>query len=127
MIRHFGLRFIWYSAAGMCLLPAAAPSQNVSGLSVSRIAAVSQPLFVTAPSGDFNRIFIATRTGQISIFNLATGTLNSTAFLNIQSRISTTGEQGLLGMSFDPNFANNGKFYLNFLVPGGSLNNGKTR
>ena len=36
------------------------------------------------------------------------------------------GEQGLLGMAFDPNYATNGKFYLNFTVPGGAFGNGVT-
>src|SRR6185369_8533572 len=40
---------------------------------------------------------------------------------------STFGEQGLLGMAFDPNYSSNGKFYLYFTVPGGSFNNGVTR
>jgi glucose/arabinose dehydrogenase len=59
--------------------------------------------------------------------NLATGKLNATPFLNIHSRLtSTSGEQGLLGMAFDPNYTTNGKFYLNFTVPGGTWGNGVT-
>ncbi len=63
--------------------------------------------------------------GQIRILNLATGTLNSTPFLTLNG-LATTGEQGLLGMAFDPNYATNGKFYLNFTVPGGAFGNGVT-
>jgi Glucose / Sorbosone dehydrogenase/FG-GAP-like repeat len=37
-----------------------------------------------------------------------------------------SGEQGLLGMAFDPNYATNGKFYLDFVVPGGAFGNGVT-
>ena len=40
--------------------------------------------------------------------------------------LATGGEQGLLGMAFDPNYAANGKFYLNFTVPGGAFGNGVT-
>jgi glucose/arabinose dehydrogenase len=103
-------------------------AQTVSGLSATRVASgLSDPLFVTAPPGDFHRLFIVSRTGKISVMDLATKIVSATAFLNIQARISTVGEQGLLGMAFDPNFATNGKFYLNFLVPGGALNHGMTR
>jgi glucose/arabinose dehydrogenase len=102
-------------------------AQTVSGLSAIRVASgLSQPLFVTAPPGDYNRLFIVQKTGQVSILNLATGTLNATPFLDISARISTDSEQGLLGLAFDPNYATNGKFYLNFVVPGGFWGNGTT-
>jgi glucose/arabinose dehydrogenase len=53
--------------------------------------------------------------------------VNATPFLDIHARLTATnGEQGLLGMAFDPNYATNGKFYLNFTVPGGAFNNGTT-
>lgn len=103
------------------------PAQAVPGLTVTRVASgLNQPLFVTAPPGDYTRLFIVQKTGQVRILNLATGTLNTTAFLDISSRISTASEQGLLGLAFDPNYTSNGKFYLNFVVPGGTWGNGTT-
>ena len=91
---------------------------------------LTQPLFALSPPGDYNRLFIVCQTGQVYILNLATGALNNTPFLDISSRLTSTfGEQGLLGMAFDPNYSSNGKFYLNFTVPGGSFTppNGVTR
>ncbi|MFL6516303.1 MAG: PQQ-dependent sugar dehydrogenase [Chthoniobacterales bacterium] len=115
-------------AAASVLLALDLHGQNVTGLSAVRVATgITDPLFVTAPPGDFSRVFIVSRIGKISTMDLATKVVNPTAFLNIQSRISAVGEEGLLGMAFDPNFATNGKFYLNFLVPGGSQNHGTTR
>jgi hypothetical protein len=87
---------------------------------------LTQPLFVVSPAGDYNRLFIVCQTGQIYIFNLGTGLLNPTPFLDISARLTSTfGEQGLLGLAFDPNYSTpghpgNGKFYLNFTVPGGT-------
>src|SRR4051812_45792911 len=127
MIGNPERRIVYLLAAAILWLPLISPAQSVTGLSAVRVAQISQPLFVTAPGGDFDRLFIVSKTGQISILNLSTNKLNTTLFLNIQSRISTVDEQGLLGMAFDPNFATNGKFYLNFLVTGGAYNNGKTR
>jgi glucose/arabinose dehydrogenase len=102
-------------------------AQSVPGLSAVRVASgLSQPLFVTTPPGDYNRLFIVQKTGQVRILNLATGALNSTPFLDISARISTDSEQGLLGLAFDPNYSTNGKFYLNFVVPGGVYGNGTT-
>lgn len=103
-------------------------AQTISGLAAVRVASgLTQPLFVTAPPGDFSRIFIVRQTGQVSILNLSTGALNAMPFLDIHSSLTATnGEQGLLGLAFDPNYASNGKFYLDFTVPGGAFNNGTT-
>jgi glucose/arabinose dehydrogenase len=114
----------------VCLLVACfdVHAQAVQGLDAIRVASgLTQPLFVAAPPGDFNRIFIVQQNGQIRILNLVTGTLNATPFLDISARLTATnGEQGLLGLAFDPNYATNGKFYLNFTVPGGAFGNGTT-
>jgi glucose/arabinose dehydrogenase len=101
-------------------------AQMVPGLDAIRLASgLTEPLFVTAPPGDSGRLFIVQKNGQIRILNLATGTLNPTPFLSLTG-LATGGEQGLLGMAFDPNYATNGKFYLNFTVPGGAFGNGVT-
>src|SRR5438270_1563694 len=98
--------------------------QAVPGLDAIRVASgLNQPLFVIAPPGDFNRIFIVQQNGQIRILNLVTGTLNATSFLTI-SNLQTGGEQGLLGLAFDPNYATNGKFYVKCTAPGGAFNAG---
>lgn len=102
-------------------------AQTVPALDAVRVASgLSQPLFATAPPGDYNRLFIVQKAGQIRILNLGAGTLNSAPFLDLSASISTTSEQGLLGLAFDPNYASNGKFYLNFVVPGGTWGNGTT-
>src|SRR4029453_411346 len=101
-------------------------AQMVAGLDAIRVASgLTQPLFVTAPPGDSGRLFIVQKNGQIRILNLATGTLTPTPFLTLTG-LAAGGEQGLLGMAFDPNYAANGKFYLNFTVPGGAFGNGVT-
>jgi glucose/arabinose dehydrogenase len=87
---------------------------------------LTSPLFVASPPGDYNRLFIVCQTGQVYIVNLGTGVLNTIPFLDISSRLTSTfGEQGLLGLAFDPNYSTpghpgNGKFYLNFTIPGGT-------
>src|SRR6266404_3791315 len=101
--------------------------QAVQGLDAVRVASgLSSPLFVTAPPGDFDRLFIVQQGGQIRILNLNTGSLNATPFLTV-SNILTGGEQGLLGLAFDPDYATNGKFYVNCVAPGGAFNAGITQ
>lgn len=66
-------------------------------------------VFLTAPAND-PRQFIVTRAGRIRI--VQNGALLAEPFLDISSRVSAAGEGGLLSMAFDPNYANNGTFYV---------------
>ncbi|HEX8312450.1 MAG TPA: PQQ-dependent sugar dehydrogenase, partial [Chthoniobacteraceae bacterium] len=72
----------------------------------------SQPLFVGAPAGD-NRLFVVEKGGSIKI--VENGIVQPTPFLNLSSQVNTSGEQGLLGLAFDPNYATNGRFYVNYI------------
>ncbi|MCT8340014.1 PQQ-dependent sugar dehydrogenase [Flavobacteriaceae bacterium TK19130] len=71
-------------------------------------------------AGD-DRLFIVEQGGRIKILN-ADGTTNSTPFLDISTQVSNGGEQGLLGLAFHPDYANNGFFYVNY-----TKTNGDTR
>ena len=78
--------------------------QVVSGLNL--------PVTVENAGDGSGRIFIVQQTGQIRI--LSGGTLLPTPFLNISALVSCCGEQGLLGLAFHPDYANNGFFYVNY-------------
>jgi glucose/arabinose dehydrogenase len=71
------------------------------------------PIFLTAPPGDNNRLFILERGGAIRVFDRQTNTLLPTPYASIPAT-AASGEQGLLGLAFDPDFANNGRFYVNY-------------
>lgn len=82
---------------------------------------LSAPMFTTFAPGDPTRLFIAERgspsnssnaTANIRILNLTTGLLESTPFLSIGG-VNNIGEGGILGMAFHPDYATNGKFYVN--------------
>ena len=93
-------------------------------LDAIRVASgLSSPIFVTAPPGDVNRLFIVQQGGQVRILNLNTGVINATPFLTV-SNLQSGGEQGLLGLAFDPDYATNGKFYVKCTAPGGAFNSG---
>jgi glucose/arabinose dehydrogenase len=71
----------------------------------------SQPLLVTHAGDD--RLFVVEQTGRIRI--VLNGSILSTPFLNVSSLITTSGsEQGLLGLAFHPNYAQNGWFFINY-------------
>jgi len=64
-----------------------------------------------ANAGD-DRLFIVEQDGYIRILN-TDGT--SSLFLDIDSKVKSSGsEQGLLGLAFDPNYAVNKYFYVNY-------------
>ncbi len=99
-----------------------------TSLDTVRVASgLTLPLHVTAPEGDFSRLFIveqrssggvATR-ADIRILNLPGNTLNATPYLSI-SPVATGNEQGLLGMAFHPDFLNNGYFFVHYSSSGGA-------
>lgn len=77
---------------------------------------LARPVFVTHAPGDFDRIFIVEQrsgsTGRVRIYDLNTNSLLGTPFLS--QSVSTGSEQGLLGLAFHPDYATNGKFYINY-------------
>ncbi|HRH71396.1 MAG TPA: PQQ-dependent sugar dehydrogenase [Flavobacteriales bacterium] len=76
-----------------------------------------------AHCGD-DRLFVNEQSGKIRIVS-PSGTVSPTPFLNITDRVNDSGgEQGLLGLAFDPDYAENGEFYV-FYTAG--TNNGTNR
>ncbi len=83
-------------------------------LSLQQVSSgLSLPVFATHAPGDPDRLFVVQQTGAIRILDLNTNTLNPTPFVTV-SGLSGGGEQGLLGLAFDPNYQANGRFYLNY-------------
>jgi len=59
------------------------------------------------------RLFVAEKGGRIKILNRNTPALQAT-FLDISALVSAGGEQGLLGLAFDPQYATNRRFYVSY-------------
>lgn len=76
------------------------------------VTGLTQPLLATNAGDGSGRIFIVQKTGEILI--LKGTTLNSTPFLDVSGLITNPagGEQGLLGLAFDPNYSTNGNFFI---------------
>src|SRR5262245_35510072 len=115
------------NTAGPDLIPGYDPNgpNGLSGaIMATRVATFfTQPVFVGAPPGDTSRLFVVERTGAIKIIDLTSGQVLATPFLDVSSDVGPPdGERGLLGLAFDPNFANNGFFYVNL----SNQNNGDT-
>lgn len=101
-----GLLVVGYAAIGFTQPALAQLQTNLVATGLDR------PLFATAPLGD-SRLFIVEQGGLIKV--LQNGTVLPTPFLDLSGSVNTAGERGLLGMAFDPNFASNRRFYVNYI------------
>ncbi|MFK7804053.1 MAG: PQQ-dependent sugar dehydrogenase [Anaerolineae bacterium] len=88
----------------------AAPS--VSGRFFYKGLASPLDMDFTQVAGD-DRIFVTEKGGSIRI----TGVNYETPFLDISEKVHSQGEKGMLGMTFDPDFANNNYFYVFYNGP----------
>ncbi|MCS6774540.1 MAG: PQQ-dependent sugar dehydrogenase [Thermoflexales bacterium] len=78
-------------------------------------AGLDKPVFITH-AGD-ERLFIVEQRGTIRIWH--DGSLLPTFFLDIQSIVKCCGEEGLLGLAFEPDYATTGRFYVYHTNPSG--------
>ena len=93
------------------LLTAATPAS--AALPVTLVeGGFSQPLFVTH-AGD-SRLFVVEKGGLIKIVGGGT-------FLDISAKVSVQNERGLLGLAFHPNYAANGRFYVDYTRTDGDV------
>jgi glucose/arabinose dehydrogenase len=108
------------SVVAMSAAPAPAPSTAVdpsaplaARLKLTRVATgLVGPLFVTSPADGTHRLFIVEKPGRIRV--VVGGRLLAAPFLSLVGTVSTGGEQGLLGLAFDPAFRTNHRFYVDF-------------
>jgi glucose/arabinose dehydrogenase len=108
----------------LSLLSLSAAAQNTPPLDTVRVASgLTLPLYVCSPPGDATRLFIVEQrsgsVGRIKVLDLSSGIVSGTIYLSI-SPVATGSEQGLLGLAFHPDFANNGFFYVDYTNAAGT-------
>jgi glucose/arabinose dehydrogenase len=69
------------------------------------------PVDVTSAPGDPTTLYVVEQAGVIKI--VKNGSVTGT-FLDIRSRIKSGGEQGLLSVAFNPQYATNHRFYVDY-------------
>jgi hypothetical protein len=81
-------------------------------------------MFGTHAPGDANRLFLGRISyGTVEILDLTTRTLLPQPFLSVTDLPAALfSEQGLLGLTFDPDYATNGYFYVNYTGADNSIN-----
>jgi glucose/arabinose dehydrogenase len=76
------------------------------------------PLLVTFAPGDATRLFVVEQAGTIRI--IENGNVVEEPFLDLTASVERDGnEQGLLGLAFHPDYANNGRFFVNYTAKNG--------
>jgi glucose/arabinose dehydrogenase len=84
------------------------------------IGSFSSPVYVTAPPGDGERVFVVEQAGRIRV--VRDGTVLPTPFLDITGPVLDGGERGLLSIAFAPDYGASGLFYAYYTAaPSGDL------
>lgn len=72
----------------------------------------TQPLGLIALPDGSGRVLVLEKGGRVRVLSPDTGSISSVDFLDVSSSISTSGEGGLLGLAFSPDFATDQRVYV---------------
>ena len=103
-------------ARGEAAQSAAQPGR---GVRLVKVGDFSSPLYVTAPPGDEERIFVVEQGGQVWV--VQNGRRLPESFLDVSERIDSGGERGLLSLAFAPDYERTGRFYVFYTATDGTL------
>lgn len=107
MPRHVSGALLSLILATVCAVPA-------SSATLRRVGNFVSPVYVTAPPGDTERVFVVERRGTIRL--IEAGRILPRPFLDIRGSVTVTDdpddERGLLSLAFAPDYATTGRFYV---------------
>ncbi|MGQ9481969.1 PQQ-dependent sugar dehydrogenase [Chloroflexus sp.] len=94
--------------------PAVAVDPTMFSYALEQVAdGFSRPTHITHAGDGSGRLFVVEQAGRIWV--LRNGVKVSTPFLDIREQVGSRGnEQGLLSVAFHPQFAGNGRFFVNY-------------
>ncbi|MEY3231645.1 MAG: hypothetical protein RL689_1734 [Planctomycetota bacterium] len=75
---------------------------------------LQQPVAITHAPGDSTTLYVLQRLGRVAAVDVATGAVRAAAWLDLTSQVRAVGDGGLLGIAFDPAYAQSGHVYLYF-------------
>lgn len=78
----------------------------------SFITGLADPVCVVAAPGEANRLYICEQEGRI--IQIENGKKVAAPFLDIEDKVESGGELGLLGLAFHPDYARNGRYFVNY-------------
>jgi len=96
------------------------PEGAVPSISLREVAAGFEfPVHIASAGDGSDRLFVVEQPGRIR--TLHEGLLHPEVFLDIQGRVESGGERGMLGVAFHPTFSKNGFFFVNYTSGEGGL------
>ena len=122
-------RILWPAGCSIALLacgggdgggmppPNPDPSDCSTGISTPRAfpsLSFASPVAMKQAPNDGSRWFVVEQGGRIRTFENDAAATTAEDFVDLSARVHMDGEAGLLGMAFHPDFATNGRVYLNF-------------
>ena len=114
-------RCVWALALLFALPTAAGAATLPSGFTETQIGGLASPTAMAfAPDG---RLFVCQQGGQLRV--VKNGALLATPFMTLT--VNSSGERGLLGIAFDPNFAANNFLYVYYTATSPAIHNRVSR
>ena len=106
----------WQTIGGLalaCLVGGGAIAHAATGIDLQLVVdGLKEPVFVTDAGDHSGRLFVVEQAGRILI--VKDGALLEQPFLDLGDQVRSGGERGLLGLAFHPDFAGNGRFFVDY-------------
>ena len=90
--------------------PAAGAAAPKTGIGLIGVGRFDSPLYVAGAPGDRRRLYVVEQGGRIRV--VRGGKTLAAPFLDIASKVTSGGEQGLLSVAFPPDHQRTGRFYV---------------
>ncbi|MGB2954136.1 MAG: PQQ-dependent sugar dehydrogenase [Gaiellaceae bacterium] len=101
------------AAGAVALTPLAHGARHADQLRLRQVASgFDSPVYVASTPTEPGRLYVVEQAGRIRV--LVNGRMRATPFLDIRRLVKSGGEQGLLSMAFDPDYAHNHRFYVDY-------------
>ncbi len=97
--------------------PEPATGNGDGGVELTGVGNFDQPVYVTQAEGDADHLYVVEQCGRVQRVPVDGG--GAELFLDVEDEIVCGGEQGLLSIAFDPDYANSGLFYIYYTDPEG--------
>lgn len=101
-------------SGGSVIPPPAACSEGLSTPRAFSNLTFASPVAMKQAPGDASRWFVVEQAGLVRAFENVANVASTQDFVDLRTRVEFSGEAGLLGMAFHPDFVANGRVYFNF-------------
>jgi glucose/arabinose dehydrogenase len=89
------------------------PVAALSHVKLTKVASgLEAPLDLVSTAAEPDRLYVVEQAGRIRV--IENGRLLPEPFLDIRTQVRSGGEQGLLSVAFHPDYADNGRFYVDY-------------